>query len=639
MSKVKKHTGSRHALPYRPVLGRRMAAAIVFVFSFLLYVNTVQNDYSVSDSYVVEGQMMVEKGLAGITEILTTPYQLVDNKENTEYRPLAKLSFAIEHQFFGGNPHVSHFIQSVLYGLLCVTFLVLLLQIFPDARLLFPLSAALLFASHPIHAEVAASLKNREEIFSLLFSLLFLITFLKAWKRKSAVLWTTAAVIYLLAFVSKQSSLVLVLWTPLLLYFTDKKIKPLVLPAVSIVLLLIAIVFVWVVIHFILHLPVPANEIRTYAFEENPFATQKDYLLRIGTGLNGLGFYLQKLIYPHPLNWYYGYNMIPLQYPWELKPLFFLLVYAALTFFSVRGILKRSVSAFAGMMYLLAIAPYSNMVFLNPGIVSEREALFASSGFCIALALLLLRLSGTGYMNPAGKVKPFFFLLLVPVLFLYSVKTITRNRDWKNYLTLFSADMKRLDRSSLANQKYAYELYRVYKMGTQPQEGLLENCISHYRRSLEIYPGNVSSNSELARILYVEKGQYAESAALLLKVVRQKPENAPYHFELAVCYQQLKQNDSAALFYKKSFALDTSAADPLINLAVIYSDKGQQDSAIYFNQKALQLAPGSEVAIANMGFYYKKKGDFNLAKNYFENALSINPNRQDIKDALKEMGF
>ena len=606
----------------------------IFLLSVLLYANTAKNEYTVSDNYVVHGQTMVEKGFGGIPEILTSPYSSVDNKKSVEYRPVVKVSFAIEHEFFGENPHVSHFINALLYGILCITLFIFLLRIFPFVNFLFPLSAALLFAAHPIHTEVVASLKNREELFSLLFSLLFLLTFLKAWKEKRIYLWISAVILYLLAFLSKQSSLTLILWTPLLLYFTNRNLNPVLLPLISIGLTMLTLIFTFFIVYFVLQLSL-ADDNRVYAFEENPFGIQKDFLLQLGTGFNGLGFYLGKLIFPHPLNWYYGYNMIPLQMPWELKPLVFLFLHIALFVFALRGILKREALGFAVMLYLFAVAPYSNIVFLSPGIVAERLALYASVAFCIALALLLLRVSGMDSQDRAGRIKPLFLILLIPILIMYSAKTISRNRDWKDYLTLFSADMKRLDNSSLANHKYAYELYRAYKGGPQPpREGLLNEVIKHYKRSIEIYPGNTFSHSMLAEVLSTELGKQAEAAAHLRKAIELKPDYAQFHFDLGTCYQQMQQNDSAILHYKTAIRLDPVLAAPLLNLSVLFSSQGLQDSAIFYNRRALQIDPASEVAQANMGFFFKKSGQLDSAKVYFNRALEINPGRADVKEAM-----
>lgn len=49
-------------------------------------------------------------------------------KNNYEYRPIVKLSFAIEHELFGVRPWVGHLINVILYSL-CLFLLFKVLQI------------------------------------------------------------------------------------------------------------------------------------------------------------------------------------------------------------------------------------------------------------------------------------------------------------------------------------------------------------------------------------------------------------------------------------------------------------------------------------------------------------------------------
>jgi hypothetical protein len=148
------------------------ASYLLFLFSFVIYVNTIPNDYNLDDELVTQNHRLTSKGISAIPEIFTSPYYEDKAGYKYEYRPIVLISFAIEHTFFGDNPHVSHFFNVLLYSLLCVLFFQTLKLAFSSHKDLFPLIAALLFAAHPIHTEVVASIKNRDEIFALIFGLL-----------------------------------------------------------------------------------------------------------------------------------------------------------------------------------------------------------------------------------------------------------------------------------------------------------------------------------------------------------------------------------------------------------------------------------------------------------------------------------
>lgn len=83
-------------------------------------------------------------------------------------------SFAIEHGIFGEKPAVSHFFNVMFYVILVLALFSSLRHLFPEANILFPFAITLLFAAHPVHTEVVASIKNRDEILSLLGGILSL---------------------------------------------------------------------------------------------------------------------------------------------------------------------------------------------------------------------------------------------------------------------------------------------------------------------------------------------------------------------------------------------------------------------------------------------------------------------------------
>ena len=108
-------------------LNLRSGSLILFAVSFLLYINTVSNQYALDDEVVVTNAQ-VEKGFSGLGEIFTSDifssYYAQNNAEQQlsggRYRPLSVATFAIEYAIFGNNPAPRHFINVLLYALLSV---------------------------------------------------------------------------------------------------------------------------------------------------------------------------------------------------------------------------------------------------------------------------------------------------------------------------------------------------------------------------------------------------------------------------------------------------------------------------------------------------------------------------------------
>ena len=99
----------------------------LFLFSFLLFANCIPNDYNLDDELVTKNHVLTSKGVASIPEIFSSSYYKDQSGYEYEYRPIVLSSFAVEHQFFGDNATISHFINVFLYALVCVFIYLILL--------------------------------------------------------------------------------------------------------------------------------------------------------------------------------------------------------------------------------------------------------------------------------------------------------------------------------------------------------------------------------------------------------------------------------------------------------------------------------------------------------------------------------
>ncbi|PYR84397.1 MAG: hypothetical protein DMG19_16815, partial [Acidobacteria bacterium] len=124
----------------------------------------------------VTGHPYVMQGWRGIPKIFQVGLSQFDNVNLGYHRPLSLVTFAIENQFFPKNAYVGHLDNVLLYGLTGFCLYLLLTRIFRGMYALFSLSVTLLFLAPPIHTEVVANIKSRDEILaflSLILSLLF----------------------------------------------------------------------------------------------------------------------------------------------------------------------------------------------------------------------------------------------------------------------------------------------------------------------------------------------------------------------------------------------------------------------------------------------------------------------------------
>src|ERR1035437_2365749 len=174
-----------------PSKNKNLIYWVIIAFTFIVYGNSILNDYALDDIVVVSQNDFVHKGFGGIKDIMTTDMFVgFDKKENGlvaggRYRPLSLITLAIEYQFLGLSPHFSHFMNVLLFafcGIGVFIFIRKLLNRFSPLKYLensaIPLIAAILYIAHPIHTEAVANIKSRDEILSLLFCLFSTISFL-----------------------------------------------------------------------------------------------------------------------------------------------------------------------------------------------------------------------------------------------------------------------------------------------------------------------------------------------------------------------------------------------------------------------------------------------------------------------------
>lgn len=186
MAKQKTATSqSLKSLLIQPPTDLRLLRTVIAVLAVLLYANTITHSYNLDDELVTDNHRLTSKGISAIPEIFSSPYYKDDAGYSYEYRPVVLATFAIEHSLYGDNPHMNHFVNVLLYAGLCVLLFNVLAQLLKSYSLLFPFLASILFTAYPMHTEVVASIKNRDEILALIFALLALQAAFRYHEQKS----------------------------------------------------------------------------------------------------------------------------------------------------------------------------------------------------------------------------------------------------------------------------------------------------------------------------------------------------------------------------------------------------------------------------------------------------------------------
>src|SRR6218665_2599052 len=272
----------------------RNCILLFLVLCFLVFGKSISNNYAMDDEFVTLNNPVVMKGIKGIPQIFRTSYSYGNGKENYEYRPVVKVTYAIEYQFFGANPHVSHFINLLLYFITMWLLFYLLLKLFSNYHYVFPLLVVLLFLVHPVHSEVVMSLKNRDCLLSFLFCLMSIGGYLRFAAGKGYVHLLLGFAFLFIGSLCKRDLIPFVAIIPFTAWFFVK--------ADWKKMAAIFVTFFPVLFLFKALSTSVTNEVaRTMLLWENPLFIQSTLFSRIPQGFYSIYFYIKMFLFPYPL--------------------------------------------------------------------------------------------------------------------------------------------------------------------------------------------------------------------------------------------------------------------------------------------------------------------------------------------------
>ncbi len=534
---------------------------IPFMFAFVLYGNSITNEFALDDLPQIVNHRMVQQGWDGIGELLTTNYWAASNQNLGYYRPLAHVSFAIENALHGNNPHIMHFINVLLYafsGMALFGFLSALFRRMP----FFVLVATLLFMAHPVHTEVVANIKSRDEILSFLNSTLALWFAYNYAKNKYIPTMALSLIFYFLALMSKETAMTTLAVVPFMLYFFTPK-KGGQIAAITLAFVVVSGLFLALKFSLIGTLSgSPPNEMNVYPYKEMSG--------RIPTMLFIFGMYLWRLLAPVRLIYDYSYNQIPeagFDNPVVWLSLFILI---ALAFLAFKNLKRKNILSFSIFYFGITLSVGLAFVVTRGGIMAERFLYAPVLGFSLAVSYLLFKLLPRErktrkiiYDFKPAESKIFVAAIAVLLLF-YTGRTIARNPVWKNNFTLFSTDVVYGGESALLRKHYGSELINQSVAAKDPavKDSLMQKGMAEVQKSLEINP------------------RFSEA-----------------YFKLGYAYYQLRDYDKAIEYYKKA---NQSSSTTISNLALAYYMKGEHGEALRLLKRSLQMDPHNSTARSNL---------------------------------------
>ncbi len=587
----------------------------IFIASFVLYGNTLNYDYALDDDIYTKKNVHIQKGFSAIKDIFNKgSLHGFSGANDAQYRPVALLNFMAETSFFGLNPHVSHFFNVLFYALTCIVLFLFLRRILNKYPLAVPVAAALLFSFHPIHTEVVANIKSRDEILSFLFgitSFYFLARYIQNAKKNY---YWLSVLVFFIAIMSKETSLMFVFIIVLNLYFFSefsvKKIAQLSIPY-----------FGAIAVYMLIRI----NVLSSVTFTEkmvvvnNSLMAAKNASEMYATNFVMLGKYIWMLIWPYPLSYDYSYQQIPIVNWTSIAAIVSAVVYLLLCAYAIWKFKRKDIYAYSILFFMLTLFLASNLIIKIGATFGERFLFAPSLAFCMVLPIAIFSIIK---VNPAK----YIYAGTIILLFVYSSIVIPRNGVWKNNFELFKSGAITSPNSVRTNLSLASEYRAKAETAQEPviRRQFFDSSIKYFNKGAIIYDKDPEIFYNLG-VTYYEMGDKENALKAYVKAIEKKPDYILALNNLGVIYFEKQDYANALKIFTSSLKYDSNNADAYANTGAVYHNKGNYDLAIINYEKAITRNPKLIYVYDNLIKLYSNLGKTERV-NYYANLRNNNLN-------------
>ncbi len=624
----KKSKKARPAKPTRKIKPKNnsnskqllLIAAAISLFGFLLYSNTLSHGYVLDDFSQIKENFVTKQGVDGIATQWTTHARYGYRPGPGElYRPIPMSMFSLEWEIAPDKPQFSHLINVLLYALTGGVLFLTLVRIMKNYNLLIPLLTTLFFMAHPVHVEVVANIKSRDEIMMLLMCLLTLNFLWRHFESKNNKWYILSILTYLAGLFSKENAVTFLAIIPLCYhFFTNKKLKE-ILKLTAPFILAAAVVIL-----------IRSNVIGAFgnpgsvSVLDNFLVGAENTSIKLASSFLVLGKYLWTLIFPFTLCSDAGYNQIPLTGLGDWRALLSLALWVGMGIFALLKLKEKNLWSFIILFFLINFSIFTNLIITIGTSYGERLLYAASPAFAMAMTYFLIKIfkekEGHISQNNIFSNKALWGTAIV-LLLLLSAKTFTRNFDWESSFTLYDKDIEVAPNSAKLNFHFGLELVKKGNDAANEKEKKewYEKAKYRFNKAIEIHPGYHDAYGQLGLSYYRDKN-YNKALEYYNLALKYRPNFALVHSNMGTLYSEMGDNAKAKEMYEIAVEEDPRMVDALRNLGAINAMMGDFNQAIKWFAQALKYAPDDPIINKYLGSAYSDAGQPEKGRPYLEKA-------------------
>lgn len=517
------------------------------------------------------------------------------------YQPLAMISLMFDYALAGRVDNLTPFHRTSLLLHIANTALIIILLYLLFGNALAAAAVGLLFGLHPMTVEPIPWIGERKTLLAAFFAMWSLIIYVCYTRRKNSRLLIACFITYLLALMSKPTSIPLPALMLLMDFWPLKRSmrRALIEKIPFVCLAVVSAIITYISQSRTAAVTLPGH----YGPERIPLILSHNII-----------FYLYKIVWPVNLSSHYAFpKPFGLSAPMVLAGVIGTCILIPLLLVSLRW--TRAVLT-GWLFFFLAILPTMQIIGFSNVIASDKFAYLPSIGLLMILAFFLTRLASAGKSRPATMVR--YFAIAVVVLALAAAEAVATRRylvHWRDSISL-NEHMLRItpDAAPLHNNLAL----------TLAAQNRFEEAIEHYRKVLEIEPKHVAAHNNLG-VALESLGKVDQAWNHYQQALQFDQNDAPSHYNIANILSAQGKLDEAINHYRQALAAKPYKAQAHNNLGYALESQGKLNQAIDHYRFAVEFKSNFTEAHYNLGNALRSKGNLQEATYHLRQALRLEP--------------
>lgn len=552
-------------------LTSRGAIFLLIILGIIVYFNALFNDFVWDDYSQIVNNPLVHS-IANIPSLFSgSTFYFEGSIQGIYYKPLLSLAYTLIYTIFGNQAFAFHLGQIALH---IVNSIIILLILKRFISLPLSIFGSVLFLVHPINTEAVAYISPvQEPLFFFFGSLALLLTLKLALNR-----WYHYFYIAILLFsslLSKETGLLFLVLVGINTWLFRKK------SLLSILITLFSTFF----IYLILRSQAIGLETTNFSTPVAPPIMRAGVVERLLTLPKIIYTYLKTFFLPTDLFISHHWVVKTINFSDFLLPLIFIFI-AAIAFSYFAWFLhlnnKKLLKPYLFFLFwvVIGLGFHSNILIPLDFTYADRWFYFPEVGLIGILLLVIQQISQKWSVS-----RTLLFLISILILSLLSARTIVRNTNWKDKITLYEHDIKLNSNSFDLQNSLGTELAAL---------GRFDEALPHLERSVQLAPYFWQNWNNLAGI-YDRRGEPQKARSAIVQALDNNKYYYPAHRNMIkILFVKEKDYEATAKFIDESLIIFPKKSELWMYKALSEYQNNNRDEALKAASMYYKLDPNDQ---------------------------------------------